>query len=210
MSKREENSKETKQKIFKAAARLFALQGFAGTSMRVLAKEAEVNLALINYHFKDKQQLFNAVFEHGLEKWSQMLESQRGNDMETILRHLMAEATNTKGTAYYMSIFMRMFIDSSVESAYKESLILSGPPNGEVLEEAVAKELGRDITEKEVKVVSHYLVSNLILSSRIKFGLTPKTLKRAYVARLFPEGSDPHANQLVALGKSLCAQYKKS
>jgi len=32
---------------------MFALQGFAGTSVRELAKAAKINNAMIYYHFKD-------------------------------------------------------------------------------------------------------------------------------------------------------------
>ena len=44
----------TQAAVFAAAARHFSAQGFDGTSVDVIAKEAGVNKAMIYYHFADK------------------------------------------------------------------------------------------------------------------------------------------------------------
>ena len=54
---------ETKEKILDAAEELFALNGFAATSIRAITSHAEVNLAALNYHFGSKDALIDAVFE---------------------------------------------------------------------------------------------------------------------------------------------------
>jgi len=51
----------TKQKILDTAERLFALQGYAATSMRQIISEAGVNLAAIHYHFGSKEELLDEV-----------------------------------------------------------------------------------------------------------------------------------------------------
>lgn len=55
--------KNTKESILDVAERLFAKNGFAGTSIRAIVEEAEVNIAAINYHFKSKEGLFMAVIQ---------------------------------------------------------------------------------------------------------------------------------------------------
>ena len=52
-----------KQKILKTAARLFANQGFDGTTTIQIAREAGVTEPLIFYHFKGKDELFSRIFE---------------------------------------------------------------------------------------------------------------------------------------------------
>ena len=52
----------TKEKILKAANKLFALEGYHGTSVRKIAEEANVNLAAINYHFNNKENLYKELF----------------------------------------------------------------------------------------------------------------------------------------------------
>ena len=55
--------KDTKERILDAAECLFAQNGFDGTSLRAITSRAEVNLAAINYHFRSKDELIQAVFE---------------------------------------------------------------------------------------------------------------------------------------------------
>ena len=52
----------TRDRILDAAERLFAEQGFAGTSLRRITTAAEVNLAAVNYHFGSKEALIGEVF----------------------------------------------------------------------------------------------------------------------------------------------------
>lgn len=54
--------KRGKDKILDAAEQLFAIRGFDGVTMRQIATKADVDVALSNYHFKNKQGLFDAVF----------------------------------------------------------------------------------------------------------------------------------------------------
>ncbi len=49
---------DTKTKIMQAAFELFGRYGFVGTSIRQIAQASEVNLAAVNYHFKNKENLF--------------------------------------------------------------------------------------------------------------------------------------------------------
>jgi AcrR family transcriptional regulator len=53
----------TKAKILEAAFRRLAREGYAALSVREIAKDAGVNHALINYHFRSKDQLVIAVLD---------------------------------------------------------------------------------------------------------------------------------------------------
>lgn len=57
---------DTKKNILDAAEKLFSRHGFAATSLRMLTKEAGVNLAAVNYHFGSKEELIKAVIERRL------------------------------------------------------------------------------------------------------------------------------------------------
>jgi TetR/AcrR family transcriptional regulator len=52
----------TEEKIFNAARTVFQKKGFAGARMQEIADEAGINKAMLHYCFKNKQQLFEAVF----------------------------------------------------------------------------------------------------------------------------------------------------
>lgn len=53
----------TKDHILDIAEKHFALYGFAGTSLRGIIKEANVNVASVAYHYGTKEALFAAVVE---------------------------------------------------------------------------------------------------------------------------------------------------
>lgn len=58
----------TEQKIVKAAKKIFTQKGYTATRTRDIADEAQVNLALLNYYFKSKQNLFRIVLVEKFEK----------------------------------------------------------------------------------------------------------------------------------------------
>src|ERR1700744_2997930 len=54
-------SEVTRERILKAAERLFADRGYDGTSIRAIVAKARVNQAAINYHFDGKDGLYREV-----------------------------------------------------------------------------------------------------------------------------------------------------
>jgi AcrR family transcriptional regulator len=60
-------SKPKKDRILDAAERLFARHGFYGVSIRDITTAAEVDVALVSYHFGSKRNLFAAVFQRRAE-----------------------------------------------------------------------------------------------------------------------------------------------
>lgn len=61
------------EKILDAAEQLFSIHGYDGVTMRKIAQLADVDVALANYHFGRKLDVFNAVFH----RRSELLNSSR-------------------------------------------------------------------------------------------------------------------------------------
>ena len=57
-----ETEAATKNLVFVAAERLFALHGFQNVSVRDITAAAGVNLASVNYHFGSKDALLFEIF----------------------------------------------------------------------------------------------------------------------------------------------------
>ncbi len=53
-----------KEIIIESALKLFSTKGFEGTSVREIAADAGVNVAMINYYFGSKESLFESVVEY--------------------------------------------------------------------------------------------------------------------------------------------------
>jgi TetR/AcrR family transcriptional regulator len=52
------NAKKTKERILIVAKQEFAKKGFSGTRMENIAKQADVNKALLHYYYKSKEKLY--------------------------------------------------------------------------------------------------------------------------------------------------------
>ncbi|MGE4130398.1 MAG: TetR/AcrR family transcriptional regulator [Bdellovibrionales bacterium] len=53
----------TKYLLLKAATKLFAAKGYAGTVLKDIADEADVNISLISYHFDGKEGLYRSCLD---------------------------------------------------------------------------------------------------------------------------------------------------
>lgn len=137
---------ETKIKILLAAQRLFSQYGYDGASIRDIARESEVNLAAINYHFKNKENLF----------WSIINES--FNNAERVCAELAKKSDNLHDFA--MSVFdhfqenrdlmrntMKLLLSqrlSPPESSPCSGRMAEGqmgPPGGQYFAEFLSKEM---------------------------------------------------------------------
>ncbi|WP_029904928.1 TetR/AcrR family transcriptional regulator [Prevotella sp. 10(H)] len=62
-----EDSSEVRNRILKEAQILFLKNGYKGTSVRDIAKASGTNVAMVNYYFKSKYNLFEIIFEEALD-----------------------------------------------------------------------------------------------------------------------------------------------
>lgn len=60
----------TRLRVLEAAEVLFARKGFDGTRLREVAEDAKVTVPLVCHHFGDKDSLYAAVIERGLERFT--------------------------------------------------------------------------------------------------------------------------------------------
>jgi len=86
---RESRGDRTHQSLLAAARSAFANYGFAGASVRDIAREAGVNPALIRYHFGSKQALYQQVITSAMDELRKHLFTafhQDGSPRERIYR----------------------------------------------------------------------------------------------------------------------------
>lgn len=108
---------KTATRIILAAEALFAEQGFTETTMRQITSAADVNLAAVNYHFRSKQGLVNAVCERLMEPLCAEIETALADRLldsspvriEELLEILMRALLNVSQiNTHSLSVFMRL------------------------------------------------------------------------------------------------------
>ena len=83
----------TELKIRDAAKLLFLKKGYSATTTRDIAKESQINLALLNYYFTSKRRLFEIImFETLYDFLNKMVEVY--NDEETTIREKIELASS--------------------------------------------------------------------------------------------------------------------
>lgn len=80
MARHTKDSAETKERILAAAKKVFAEKGFSGARMSAIAELAEVNQALIHYHFSSKEMLYKTLFHRFM-----------GGDSEKMMHDIIEE-----------------------------------------------------------------------------------------------------------------------
>lgn len=65
------DDENSKQRILLAATKLFALNGYEGTSIRKICQEANANICLISYYWGGKEELYKGIIDDLIERQSE-------------------------------------------------------------------------------------------------------------------------------------------
>jgi AcrR family transcriptional regulator len=106
-------SEITRDRIFKAAERLFAERGFDDTSVRAIVAKARVNQAAINYHFAGKDGLYrevlraaiHALTEQQLAHAEELKAMSRERALGEFVRHQLRPLLARDELSRYLRIF---------------------------------------------------------------------------------------------------------
>jgi AcrR family transcriptional regulator len=163
-----ENQLDTKQKIMEVARVLFANQGFEGTSVREIAKLAEVNIASVNYHFSNKENLFNEILRLGYIDCSTSIRAFYEKDqpkLEDVLVHVFHHFLNKSHdlVSYFKMMMSTQHSHQMLANGTEDELL--GPPGGKVIVEAILKEVGGKVSEEDQHWALKCLFNHVIHAS---------------------------------------------
>lgn len=154
-----DQSNDTKVKIIEAARILFATNGFEGTSIREIARVAEVNVASVNYHFSSKEKLFHEILIIGHAECSADIQAMATKGLK--LDDLLVEVFRyfQEKSHDILSHFKMML--SAQKNIFPEGQ-KPGPPGGEVIVEMILKETGNKLSEEDLHWALKSLFSHTI------------------------------------------------
>ncbi len=150
---------DRRQAILLAAERLFSLRGYHGVSIRQIAEEAGVPLALVGYYFGQKHELFRAIFE----SWSHTIGTRLA------LLHAVQAQPWDEGK---LSRIVQAFIDpviqmrASPEGEYYALLITQGLVNQQAEADQVLREFFDPMADAFIGVLQTTLAHEVPTISR--------------------------------------------
>lgn len=186
----------TKEKILKVAHKLFADKGYNGVSIREIAKLSEVNIAAINYHFSNKENLYTETIrasilstQSDIENIYNTMASSGIDDFATaVFDHFMQKSEDLR-TAFKLIISSDHFHDILEEG----EVTFKGPPGGEFFAKSFKQsfpEAAEEDIEWAVRILLTQVIHKAILvcnssicSTMQEMGLNPEKL-RADILRL--------------------------
>lgn len=120
---------ETEEKIIASAEKLFYQKGKAGTSMQDIADDAGINRTLLNYYFRSKDQLFEAVFRKAM-----------GSFVPELAAILVADGAFEE----YIPAFVEKVIDTMLENPQIPIFVLQELSSNPERMPQIIKEMGVD------------------------------------------------------------------
>lgn len=182
--------KDTKTRILKAASKLFAEKGFEGTSIRDIAAAAEVNLAAINYHFKNKNNLYCATFQMAYERMSEEINNissdEKINTADFTWKVYTYFLENSSGLLNSFKLFMQPGVEIPPEFFDRDDENDFGPPGKEAFMEVITRDVG-----EEIPFEGRHWAMRMIFSDIVHFAISMSSPimqeKCKYVKHFHPE-----------------------
>lgn len=169
----------TRENLLHYGIKLFSQYGYEATSVRMIAKEANVNLSAISFHFSNKKNLYIACVEHVTQKSNQYYEDAFNRINESIQK----QTINPELAYNYICELIDLQIITAFEPKYKTTLKLIyweqvnplndfHPLTMSILEkvEKVFAKLLVIATNSEISYESAIIASRFVNGSIISFG----------------------------------------
>jgi len=138
-----------RDRLLEVAEAAFFSNGYDATSIRALTEAAGVNLALVNYHFGGKRNLYLEALKRGFRKiaeekcnsMSRIIASQQPPDIRTILTACVDMYLGSDETVTYMQNFLRLIArqvaeDNDALELLSRELIM---PTHQLIKDAICK-----------------------------------------------------------------------
>jgi AcrR family transcriptional regulator len=157
-------SQTTKDRLIEAACRIFADKGYRDATVAEICEAAEANIAAVNYHFGDKESLYDTVWRHAFSITSATYPINGGLDENLSLED--------KISCYASAILHRIFSDTeaglfprllsremasptiALEKIASDALF----PQADHLKQALVDYLGEDTDDQIIRSCMHSIV----------------------------------------------------
>lgn len=187
---------DTRARLLKAAAEIFAEQGFEKATIRQICSRAAANVALINYHFGDKLELFTEVLRSSMTRAEPAPKpappfAQPDQALRQMIRLMVERAFETSDQASLrFRLMMHEFVQPSVATACVVDQVLR--PVYDRLREIVAAILELSPDHEKTRLCVHSVLGQVAHYSHS----TPVLTRLWPDLKMTPEQRDRIANHI--------------
>jgi AcrR family transcriptional regulator len=186
-------SQETQRRLLRAAGEIFAERGFHAATIKDITDRAGASLASVNYHFRDKAELYSEVLRRIGEEAAEIIppDSELTGDAPTRFRQFIrwycAKSMGRNRPTWERILLAREMIEPT--TAFYSLLKIVFQPLNEKLSSLIAELLGVPPTHESVGLVAASV-----------FGQCVYHLKhQQFIGRMHPQlGHHPNVEHLAA------------
>lgn len=189
----------TEEKIKSAARIVFHKKGYSATRTRDIAEEANINLALLNYYFRSKENLFNVVMLETMRDFFQSL-TDVFNDESTSFEVKIEQLADRYIDVLIANPEIPVFVLSELRNQPQELLSKIGVKQL-LMNSMFLKQFHQGITEKKIKQINpmHFIMN---LMGMIVFPFIAEPMMKG-----LGDISDEHFHQLMQERKALIPRW---
>ena len=128
---KEKRDNQTEKLVLGAAMKVFTQKGYAAARMDDIAKEANINRALLHYYFRSKDKMFDLIFEQKIKEFfsgiGQILFSDR--KLEEVIREMVKHEITLIVANPYLPLFVLQELQQSPERLLNHAKASGMSPN---------------------------------------------------------------------------------
>ena len=183
MKDNENISLTTRERILEAAGEVFAEQGFRHATVREICKKAAVNVAAVNYHFRDKESLYLAVLQYWRDEAFQNhpLELRMDEDqapeayLAAFVRSFLFRILDKGRPSWFWKLVAKEWVEptSALDTLVEETI----RPHFQFLASVVGRLIGPNADEETIRLCCLSVMSQCVFFVYAK----------GVIVRLFPE-----------------------
>jgi AcrR family transcriptional regulator len=178
---------KTQERLLIAASQLFALKGYQDTTIAEICEQAQTNIAAVNYHFQDKENLYLQAWRYAFQQDLKNHPSDGGVAENTSaeerlggrIRALIARIADPN-SYFFAIIYKEMALQTSLLEKIMEQEI---NPERAAMFALIAELLGENATQKQIQFCHASIIGQCFHLLKVKH-LKMSAATRAYVIDL--------------------------
>ncbi len=200
---------ESRERIVKAAVKLFARQGFAGTGLRELSADAGVNLAMINYFFGSKKELLKEILDVFFSGYMAIARKELSgdDDLQTKLGRFISSAIT------YFEAHRDYLLVTITELPHDDPDIIEYKATwGRQMIEIIDREICRPLSAKTGRRISPIVIGPMLTSmmaSRFLFFPVIKHMRSDNISAIQDEGYSEIISRFFLAISGYCKESNK-